>query len=276
MYKYSIKWAELRYLYFNKNYIKFFLIFSLIFFNQPNYALNHAFKSMPRRLIHEIKMIDFKNLLPSSFKKILRLIKKNLIYNLRFFKLKIAIYANKKLYLILGSAETYQINWYSTNEQWLDITNNLHWKRLFKNKQKVEKMVAEHVFEHLTIDELNKALKLIHFYLKEKGRIRIAVPDGNNPNEDYLNHVKINGIGADAADHKQLFNFNSLQSVLIKHKFEPFILEGYLDNKLICNDFADKDGYIIRTRKRNKLNIIDSGWNFPDSNTSLIIDAFKK
>ena len=37
---------------------------------------------------------------------------------------------------------------------------------------------AEHVFEHLTWDEARAALANISQYLKDGGRIRIAVPDG--------------------------------------------------------------------------------------------------
>ena len=111
--------------------------------------------------------------------------------------------------------------------------------------------------------------------MKKGGKLRIAVPDGYNPHDEYIQNVKIEGIGADAQDHKQLLNYDILKKLLINNNFECFILEGYKNNKLIINKFSDFDGYIIRTRKRDRKSK-DSKWNFIDSNTSLIIDAIKK
>ena len=105
--------------------------------------------------------------------------------------------------------------------------------------------------------------------------MRIAVPDGYNPNEEYIKNVNINGIGADAQDHKQLLNFDILSKLLNKNNFTCNILEGYINDKLIQNQFKDLDGFIIRTRKR-KNTISDPDWLFRDSGTSLIIDAIKK
>ena len=39
------------------------------------------------------------------------------------------------------------------------------------------------------------------------GSLRIAVPDGNNPNKEYRDNCGINGFGADASDHKQFITF---------------------------------------------------------------------
>ena len=47
------------------------------------------------------------------------------------------------------------------------------------------------------------ALRLIYEHMFVGGSSRIVVLDGNNPNKDYRDHYGINGIGADAPDHKQ-------------------------------------------------------------------------
>ena len=53
------------------------------------------------------------------------------------------------------------------------------------------------------------------------------------------------------------------------------IKEGYLMNgKLVRSDISSELGYIKRTRSNKNLNE-NYGWNFIDSNTSLIIDAIK-
>ena len=148
-------------------------------------------------------------------------------------------------------------------------------EKIFKHKDRISNLLSEHVFEHLTFKELENTLKLSNNYLKKGGKLRIAVPDGYNPHDEYIQNVKIEGIGADAQDHKQLLNYDILKKLLENNNFECFILEGYKNNKLIINKFSDFDGYIIRTRKRDRKSK-DSKWNFIDSNTSLIIDAIKK
>ena len=208
-------------------------------------------------------------------KNILYKLYKVFLYNYRYLNLKLAIYKKKNLKIILGAATTSQDGWYSTNEQWFDIRNSSNWKQLFKKENTISNLLSEHVFEHLTYTELDKTLKYSNLYLQKGGKLRIAVPDGYNPNYEYIQNVKTEGIGADAQDHKQLLNYDILEKLLIKNNFECFLLEGYKNNKLIIETFNDYDGYIIRTRKRNNTSI-DSKWQFVDANTSLIIDAIKK
>jgi len=276
MYEYSLLWSELRYNHFIKNYFKFIKILLILLYKKPIYTFNHFIISSPRRLFHEIKMYNIKNVIPNNIRSLLRLFLKKILYNYRFFLLKFAIINKKNINLILGAAQTYQKNWYSSNEQWLDISNASHWKRLFKKENTINLMLSEHVFEHLTYKELSVALKLIYKYLRINGRIRIAVPDGNNPNLQYIKNININGIGADAKDHKQLLNYEILYDLLIKNNFEPILIEGFINNKLILDEYDDSYGYIIRSRKRKYKINNDREWNFPDSNTSLIIDAIKK
>ena len=108
------------------------------------------------------------------------------------------------------------------------------------------------------------------------GSLRIAVPDGNNPNVEYRKHCGINGIGADAADHKQFITFELLRKELSRIGFQVQLVEGYLKNKkLISRKFNNDLGFVIRSR-RNLHNISSkNGWDFPDANSSLIIDCFK-
>ena len=46
------------------------------------------------------------------------------------------------------------------------IANKKHWERLFHSKNSVNNIVAEHVFEHLTIDEMKNSINLIYMYKK--------------------------------------------------------------------------------------------------------------
>jgi predicted SAM-dependent methyltransferase len=200
-------------------------------------------------------------------------VRKFLRYSLRKRRLKIAIRENNTIKIIVGAAETYQRGWFATNEQWLDITKDSHWKNLFDDKKNISHIVAEHVFEHLTEADTLNALKNMANHLITGGRVRIAVPDGFNPCQDYIKHVCIGGIGDDAEDHKQLLNVQSLTDMMIQSGFEVEHIEGYQsDGQLIKKDWCLFHGFIRRSRKNNP----DNSWNFPDASTSLIVDGIKK
>ena len=201
---------------------------------------------------------------------------KYFFYKYRFFKLKTYLFCSKgSINIILGAALTNQKGWFSTNEDWLDISNEEHWNKLFKSKKRVKRVLAEHVFEHLTIDEMRNSLRLIFANMVNGGSLRIAVPDGNNPNPEYRKYCGVDGIGADASDHKQFLTYELLSKEVEKIGFNHTLIEGYLKNKeLVSKSFDDTFGRVIRSR-RNSINLSKKGWDFYDSNTSLIIDCFK-
>ncbi len=197
-------------------------------------------------------------------------------YKFRFFKLKTYLFfSENSVNLILGAALTYQKGWFSTNEDWLDISKAAHWNKLFNSKKRVKRVLAEHVFEHLTIDEMRNSLRLIFANMVNGGSLRIAVPDGNNPNPEYRKNCGIDGIGADASDHKQFLTYELLSREVEQIGFNHTLIEGYLKNKeLVSKSFNDNLGRVIRSRN-NSVNLYKKGWDFCDSNTSLIIDCFK-
>lgn len=226
-------------------------------------------------MINKIRLI-YKVLFSSKVRFLFRRIIKFIIYRFRFFKLKFILSKKDNVNLILGAALTSEKNWISTNEEWLDITNYFHWKRLFGERSRIKRAVAEHVFEHLTKDEMRTALNLVYRYLIKGGTLRIAVPDGNNPNKEYRDHTGINGIGADASDHKQFITYEFLKSELENCGFKCFLREGYKSNQELLNDPLPKElGNIIRSRRNSKNTHSKTGWDFIDSNSSLIIDAYK-
>jgi len=213
--------------------------------------------------------------LPKKIRKNLRIFLKFIIYNYRYFKIKFAILHKQKIKIIVGAAETYQNNWYSTNQNWLDIRKENHWKKIFKNKTIITNVVAEHVFEHLTYEECIESLKTIHNYTTKDSKIRIAVPDGYNPDSNYIKNVKVKGIGDDAADHKQLLNKDILFEILTKAQFKPKLIEGYDSNKRLYSEkYSIEEGFIKRSRQNNDTNL-EKIWGFKDSKTSLIVDATK-
>ena len=203
-------------------------------------------------------------------------------YKYRFTKLKIFLnLSNKNVNLILGAALSRQKNWFSTNQEWFDIVQKSHWDRLFNSKKspsrnRVKRVLAEHVFEHLSLDEMRNALNLIYKNMVFGGSLRIAVPDGNNPNQEYINHCGINGIGADASDHKQFITFELLREEAERIGFKCHLIEGYLKNKkLISTPFNHELGDVIRSRSNQAIIYPKEGWDFVDANSSLIVDCLK-
>lgn len=216
-----------------------------------------------------------KKLLPVGLKKQLRLIVKFFKYGYRRQLIKGPIARGENIKIIVGAAETFQEGWYSTNEQWLNIVSKKDWSTVFSEKKIITNVVAEHVFEHLTRDQCLTSLKNIHKHMIEGGRVRIAVPDGYNPNPEYIRHVGIGGIGDDAADHKQLLNVDVLKEIFVETGFTPNHIEGYTkEGALITNDFSDHEGVIYRSRKHST-EIRRKRWAFVDAETSLIVDGIK-
>lgn len=216
-----------------------------------------------------------KTKLPVTVKQPVRNLIKYFKYSYRRFALKRALQKYKTIKIIVGAAETYQKSWFSTNEQWLDITKRKHWEKIFNGEARLTHLVAEHVFEHLTPEEAAQSLALIQEHIVEGGRVRIAVPDGYNPDPVYLEHVGINGIGDDAADHKQLLNKDTLTTLLTDAGFTNQLIEGFdKSGRLTIKPHQTDDGFIMRSRA-NKNSAISQKWAFPDADTSLIIDGIK-
>lgn len=203
-------------------------------------------------------------------KKIITLVKKIYLKN----RLKIKIFLNLKrgnnIKIIIGSSGTRQGGWISTEKEILDLTEEKNWCNLFK-KDFIYSLLAEHVWEHLTIEDGRIAAKICFRYLKSGGYLRIAVPDGYNSDKEYINQVKPGGIGHGAKDHKVLYNYKTLSKLLASNGFEVNLLEYFNENgKFISKSWDKKDGFIKRSKnfdQRNKGRKIKY--------TSLIIDAIK-
>lgn len=213
-------------------------------------------------------------LLPSGVRRAIRQMQKLVVYYLRRQAIRFPIFLGTPIKIIIGAAMTNQKGWYSTNEQWLDIALESHWIRIFHGKSLLTHVLAEHVFEHLTPDETRTALQLIARHMCPAGFIRIAVPDGYHPDLNYLHHVGVAGIGADAEDHKQLLNSDSLMQYLEEAGFVAELKEGYrLNGELVQQPLDVEAGLVIRSRSNALTMACRSGWDFVDAQTSLVVDG---
>lgn len=188
------------------------------------------------------------------------------------FELKVSVSRknSKPLRIVVGSSGKFQENWIRTEKDFLNLLNDENWSKYFKEGE-VNNILAEHVWEHLSLDEGRKAAAMCHKYLKKGGKLRIAVPDGYHKSSEYLDQVKPGGFGISADDHKILYNYEVLSSLLKEQGFETYFLEYFdKENKFHVQKWNIDDGMIRRSLKydhRNK----DGKPRY----TSLIIDAIK-
>lgn len=173
--------------------------------------------------------------------------------------------------LIVGSGGTsYDESWLATDIDSLDITRSSDWLRILLFR-KIDNILAEHVWEHLTEEQTFLANKNCFRFLKKGGVLRIAVPDGFHPDSNYIEHVRPGGIGPGALDHKILYNYKSMKFRLEEAGFSV-VLQEFWDEFGVFHytDWTDEFGHIQRSRRFDQRNL-----NGDLRYTSLIVDAIK-
>lgn len=132
-----------------------------------------------------------------------------------------------ELRIIVGAGPVTQLGFIALQESDLDITKPEQWAQLFEPNS-IDAIVAEHVFEHLTLNEGYQAMRNCYQYLKSGGTLRIAVPDGFHPDDKYIAWV-MPGTGYNGDDHKVLFDYQILASMMRQAGF-------FLDYKEFWNE----------------------------------------
>lgn len=174
--------------------------------------------------------------------------------------------------IILGAGhyQTSENNWINTDLPQFDITKESHWKYLF-DKNSIDYICAEHVLEHLQLNEIKLALGFSQQFLKPEGVFRIAIPDKNNPDPLYQAGTKINGNDIGADDHKVFLNLRDIEALCQSLSFQVIPLE-YYDNhgRFHFNSYDDTAGLIKRSHKNQ--------FRYPPipNYSSLIVDLKKK
>lgn len=187
------------------------------------------------------------------------------------YRLQKAVKNNEPICIVIGAADTQLgTRFFSTNIRFLDVTKESDWFFLF-NKTKIKIILAEHVFEHIDSACCIQAFKNIYEYLDSGGRFRIAVPDGYNPDQEYIRNIIPGGCGPGAHDHKQVYNIDNLSEQLLQVGFKVYPIEYYdKSGNYIANELNNDFGFIHRSSKNGTPNKSFSG-----SHLSLIIDAIK-
>lgn len=172
--------------------------------------------------------------------------------------------------LVIGSGFTFIKGWLHTDIDTLNILKAEDWAAYFPENS-VDRILAEHVWEHFDETDGKLAFRNCHTFLKPGGVLRVAVPDGFHPNPEYIEKVKIGGTGDGADDHKMLYNYQSMSSFLEDIGFKAIPLEYFDENgKFHQQSWRTEDGIIRRSAEHDPRN--QGGERVY---TSLIIDAQK-
>jgi len=171
--------------------------------------------------------------------------------------------------VIIGAGPTRYPGWIATDIPAFDIRRTGHWRRLFPPAG-IDRLLAEHVFEHLTAAEFSDFLATARDFLSPDGRIRIAVPDGNHPSPDYINSVRPGGSGTGADDHKMLYTREIIGGLLAGQGYEFAVLESFdAQGAFHSRSWSADDGFISRSAAHDQRNH-DGVLRY----TSLIVDGW--
>lgn len=175
-----------------------------------------------------------------------------------------------QLKIVIGSSQKYTEGWIPSEAHFIDLLKPITWLKYFQKNQ-IDALLAEHVWEHLTPKQGKIAANTCHAFLKKGGRLRVAVPDGFHSDSEYIEYVKPGGHGYGSDDHQVLYNYQSFSSLFSECGFKVEPLEYFDENGLFhSKKWSLEDGYIyrsIRYDERNK----DGNPHY----TSLILDAIK-
>lgn len=175
-----------------------------------------------------------------------------------------------ELNIIIGAGGFTYPGWISTEQRNLDLLDIPKWDYLFL-QHPITRILAEHVWEHLSEQDGYKAAENCYKHLCSGGVLRIAVPDGYCPNLSYIEAVKPGGTGAGADDHMVLYTLTSLTQQLKMVGFIVNPLEYYDEYGCFhAVSWNPDDGLVTRS-----LHFDSRNQNGSREYTSLIVDAIK-
>lgn len=171
----------------------------------------------------------------------------------------------RPLRVIIGAGPTVEAGWISTDQDVLDITSETAWQRLFELAS-IDRLLSEHVLEHLTEEECRIGLRLCLQYLRPGGVFRIAVPDDYRDDEAYRKESAPPNYG-----HRQFLNVDTLTALLIDAGYEVTPLEYFdVSGQFHGAPWDRADGMIQRSARFDKQVAFRRGRLYY---TSLIVDA---
>jgi YD repeat-containing protein len=166
----------------------------------------------------------------------------------------------------------------------LDIRRAEDWRRRFQPGT-LDRIVCEHVLEHMTHADGLAALRNFKTYLRRGGFARIAVPDALNPSPHYQNHCRPGGAlqtlskwflyAADEPPHIVHYDFQTLCALITEAGLLPRLLEYHDAAGRFHRATWDVRDAPIRRFYNSPYNLKLIQPVFGYQNLSLIVDARK-
>lgn len=206
----------------------------------------------------------YKELKKYIYKKIVPVIKVTNYLRWRFY-----LRYSKDICIVIGAGLTKYKGWFSTDIDTLDVTKESDFIKYFHRK-KIKKVLAEHVLEHLSFNEIEAMLNNVYKYSDSDLVFRVAVPDGYHPDKDYISKVEPGGSGEGSYDHKHLFNYKSISNIFEKSGYKAKKIEYWDERGEFHSSYTEENGHIYRCFKNDPRNK-DGKPNY----TSLIVDFYK-
>lgn len=191
--------------------------------------------------------------------------------------------------LVVGAKETAFPGWQSTDLRQpgarLDVRRSKDWSRFFA-PDSIDRIVAEHMLEHMSFEDGLAALCNISRFLKPGGHVRVAVPDRNNPDPAYREHCRPGGRGQawarlffyapDEPEHKVFYDYKTLAELMRRAGLTPRLLEWHDENGVYHhNPWKLEEGPVRRYyNSPYNLNVYLPFHGF--QNLSLIVDGVKE
>lgn len=151
--------------------------------------------------------------------------------------------------LNVGAGGTAYEGWISAERHHLDITRPERFCRMLAGT-KVERVLAEHVVEHVYRSDFEGFLAGIKPFMAEGGTIRIAVPDALHPSEYVRRLTEPGGLEPGADDHKEFYSIYDMREIAAGAGYALDPVE-YFDDEGAFHHRSDDwtRGYVSRSLK---------------------------
>lgn len=182
-------------------------------------------------------------------------------------KLRKKIALAKPLNLMIGGGQLSYEGWIFTDRDFLDVTRPADWQALF-TPDSLDRVLCEHMLEHLTPAQAEAALRECYRYLKPGGLLRLAVPDGHRRDAAYVAEAAPPNDG-----HQVFYTVETLTALLSSLGFVVTPLEYFdREEEFHACPWDEREGMIQRSVRFDSQKDFQRGDLFY---TSLIVDARK-
>jgi len=188
-------------------------------------------------------------------------------------QIRVNRFARRPIRIVVGASGDSYTGWITTEKYFFDITDGRSTSALIGGA-KVRSFLLEHVLEHLSYEDATEAIKNLLQCVTVGGTIRIAVPDGNHPDENYRRLVGVDG----PDDHLHLWTLADAidlarQSKCAIEMVEYFTERGqFVSTRLSDSETIARERGVVSRSAKNSWSRADSIDYGPHGYTSLIFD----